>query len=196
MVSSKASTVAQYLSELTAERRKAIAAVRKVIRDNLPAGYEEGMQYGMIGYFVPLSRFPDTYNGQPLGVAALASQKSYMALYLTCVYGDPKLETWFRQAFAKAGKKLDMGKSCVRFRTLADLPLDVIGETIARVGVDELLARYTEVRATTKTGKKEAAKKAKAKAAVRTTATAAKKPAAARTSTAKKPAIKKKQTRR
>jgi hypothetical protein len=146
MASSKATTVKEYLDELPAERRKAISAVRKTIRKHLPEGFKEGMQYGMIGYFIPLKRYPTTYNGQPLGIAALASQKNYMALYLMAVYGDPKLEKWFKSAFAKAGKKLDMGKSCVRFKSLDDLPLDVIGEVVSSVSVDDFIARYEAVK--------------------------------------------------
>src|SRR5690606_32559995 len=132
-------------------------------------GYEEAMQYGMIGYCVPLSRYPDTYNGQPLGIAALASQKQYMSLYLMAVYGDPKTEAWFRDAFAKAGKKLDMGKSCVRFKTLEDLPLDVIGQAIARVSVEQYIARVESVQGSArkarakKPSKKKPAKKKPAK---------------------------------
>jgi hypothetical protein len=175
MVSSKATTVAKYLAELPADRRAAISRVRDTILANLPEGYEEGMQYGMIGYYVPLSRFGDTYNGQPAGIAALASQKQYMALYLMTVYGDPKTEAWFRGAFAKAGKKLDMGKSCVRFKTLEDLPLSVIGETIARVGVDEFLAKMQAVKGSAR--KARAAKKAPAKKTPAKKASAKKAPA-------------------
>jgi len=142
---SSAASVEQYLASLPADRRDAIARVREVVNANLPAGYEEGIQFGMIGWYVPLARYPQTYNGQPLGVAALASQKNHMALYLMSVYGDPALETWFRKAFAAAGKKLDMGKSCVRFKQLDALPLAVIGETIAKVPVDAFLARYEAV---------------------------------------------------
>jgi hypothetical protein len=104
------------------------------------------MQYGMIGYYVPLERFPDTYNGQPLGLAAMASQKGYMSLYLDTVYGDPETDLWFRERYAASGKKLDMGKSCVRFRKLDDLPLDLVAETIARTPVDRYIERYEAVR--------------------------------------------------
>ena len=138
----KAKTVEQYLRALPAERRAAIAAVRKVILKNLPKGYEEAMNWGAIVYQVPLSRLPDTYNGQPLCYAALASNKSYMTLHLMTVYGDKATEKWFREHFKASGKKLDMGKACVHFRKLEDLPLDVIGETIARVPVDEYIRRY------------------------------------------------------
>ncbi len=146
MVSSDATTPEAYLASLPADRREAIAAVRDVVNANLPPGYREGMGYGMIGWVVPLERFPDTYNGQPLPLAGLASQKRYMSLYLNTVYGDPETERWFRERYAASGKKLDMGKSCVRFRRLEDLPLDVIGETIARVPVDRYIERYAAAR--------------------------------------------------
>ncbi len=135
---SDSGTVDAYLSELPDDRRAAIAAVRAVIREHLPPGFEEGMQYGMIGYHVPLERFSDTYNGQPLAAAALASQKRHMALYLMGVYGDE--DSRFREQWQATGKKLDMGKSCVRFRRLNDVPLEVVGEAIARTSVEELIA--------------------------------------------------------
>jgi hypothetical protein len=142
----EASSPDEYIAQLPPDRREAISAVREVIRRNLPAGPEEGIDFGMISYHVPLDRFPDTYNGHPLGLAALANQKNYMALYLNNVYGDPKTETWFRERYAASGKRLDMGKSCVRFRRLEDLPLDVIGETIARTDLDRYLAHYQAAR--------------------------------------------------
>jgi hypothetical protein len=148
-----ATTVGAYLAKLPADRRDAIARVREVVNANLPTGFAEGVQYGMISWYVPRSRFPDTYNGQPLAIASLASQKNYMALYLMSAYGDPGLAAWFRDAFAKAGKKLDMGKSCVRFKSIDALPLDVIGETIRRVSVDAFLAQYENVRASSKRAK-------------------------------------------
>ena len=138
----KAMTVDQYMAQLPADRRETIAAVRDCVNANLPDGFVEGIQYGMIGWYVPLDRYPDTYNGQPLGVAALAAQKSHNALYLMTVYGDPALETWFTKAFAKAGKKLDMGKSCVRFKSADDLPLDAIGRLVAEVPPERLIAAY------------------------------------------------------
>jgi hypothetical protein len=146
MVSSAAKTADAYIASLPKDRKDAVNAVRNLVNAYLPAGYEEGMQYGMIGWYIPLARYPDTYNKQPIGIAALASQKNYMALYLTSVYGDKTLEKWFKAAFAKAGKKLDMGKSCVRFKKLDDLPLDVIGETIGKVSVDDLIAKYEAVK--------------------------------------------------
>ena len=151
MSTSMAMTPDEYLAALSEERRAALGTVRNVINDNLPAGFREGMQYGMIGWYVPLERFPDTYNGQPLGLAALASQKSYMSLYLNSVYGDRQTEAWFRHRWAETDKKLDMGKSCVRFRRLEDLPLDLIGETIARVDLDDFLRRYSAARGSSRT---------------------------------------------
>jgi hypothetical protein len=146
LASSEARTPDEYLAALPPDRRQAINAVRDVILRNLPAGYEEGIEFGMISYHVPLERFADTYNGHPLGLAALASQKRYMALYLNNVYGDRDTEAWFRERYAASGKRLDMGKSCVRFRKVEDLPLDVIGETIARTDLDRYLAHYRAAR--------------------------------------------------
>jgi hypothetical protein len=136
VASSRASTVAQYLRELPADRRRTIAAVRAVIRRNLPAGYQESVGWGMIVYSVPLSLYPDTYNGQPMMYAALASQKNYCSLHLMAVYASPERLAALKAAFKQAGKKLDMGKACVRFRTPEDLPLDAIGAAIAAVPLD------------------------------------------------------------
>lgn len=136
----------QYLAELPDDRRAALAAVRAVILANLPEGYVEAMRWGMISYEVPLETCPDTYNGQPLSYAALASQKRHMALYLSNVYASPELTARLQQGFADAGLKLDMGKSCVRFTRLEKLPLDVIGEMIAATSVDEFIALSTEAR--------------------------------------------------
>lgn len=135
-------TISEYLESLPPDRRKAVEQLCKIVRKNLPKGYEEGIEFGMPSWFVPLSRYPNTYNKRPLQIAAIASQKGYMSLYLTAVYGDPATRTWFQKAFADAGKKLDMGKSCVRFKALDDLPLDVIGKAVARVSVDAYLAQY------------------------------------------------------
>ena len=146
MVMSKAATVADYLAELPADRRRTISAVRAVIRKSLPKGYKESVGYGMICYAVPLSTYADTYNGQPLCYAALASQKNYCALYLMNVYGDTQTAKAFRDGFKKACKKLDMGKSCVRFKTADDLPLDVIGKTIAATPVTAFIGQYERTR--------------------------------------------------
>ena len=149
MAPSTAATVEQYLASLPADRRAAIARVRDAVNARLPAGYEETMQYGMISWIVPRSRLAATYNGQPLSLASLASQKQHMALYLMSVYGDAKLSAWFRDAFRAAGKKLDMGKSCVRFKAIDALPLDVISEAISRVSVDAYVAAYEASRSKT-----------------------------------------------
>ena len=142
MVRSSAATPEEYLAELSPERREAVSAVREVILDNLPEGYEEGMQYGMISYHVPLELFPSTYNGRPLGVAALASQKNYMSLYLLGVCYDPATERRFKERFAASGKKLDMGRGCVRFRRLDDLPLEVIVGAISSVSPEDLIGYH------------------------------------------------------
>jgi hypothetical protein len=146
MASSTAASVEEYLAELPDDRRPAIEAVRGVILANLPPGFEETMQYGMISYVIPLSRYPDTYNKQPLAIASLANQKRHMALYLTNIYADEGDESWFRAAWTAAGKRLDMGKSCVRFKRLADVPLEVVGEAIARTSVDDFIAQYERSR--------------------------------------------------
>ena len=152
---SKAKTVREYLAELPADRRAALEAVRAAILENLAGGYEEGMQYGMIGYYVPHSIYPAGYHcdpKQPLPFASLASQKNHMAVYLMCGYGNPQHEQWFRREWAKTGKKLDMGKSCIRFKKVEDLALDVLGRAIARVPVSTYIASYEA--ATKSSGKK------------------------------------------
>ncbi len=147
MVSSSAETVDQYLSELPDDRRESIAEVRQTILDNLPDGYVEAMSWGMISYEVPLDTYPDSYNGKPLMYAALASQKNHMAIYLTAVYGDPETKDWFIDEYKATGKKLDMGKSCVRFKSLEQLPLEVVGEAIARVPVEDFIGVVEAARA-------------------------------------------------
>ena len=146
MVRSAAGTVEEYLGKLSAERREAVAAVREVALANLPDGYVEAMNWGMISWEVPLTRYPNTYNKQPLMYAALASQKNYMSLYLMCVYADEDDRARFEERFRASGKRLNMGKSCVRFRRVEDLPLDLIGEVIASTSVDEYIRRYEAAR--------------------------------------------------
>ena len=139
-------TVSAYLKSLPADHRRALGAVRKVVRQHLPAGYEEAMNWGMITYQVPLRICPDTYNGQPLMYAALASQKRYMAVYLTGIYASPEAYRAFEKAYKATGKRWDVGKSCVRFRTLDDLPLELIGQTIASMSVEAFVTRVTAAR--------------------------------------------------
>jgi Domain of unknown function (DU1801) len=146
---SKATTVEQYLAELPEDRRRALEAVRKVVLKNLDKDYEEGIQYGMIGYYVPHRVYPSGYHcdpRQPLPFANLASQKNHMALYMMCIYGDSEHARWFQEAWAKTGKKLDMGKACIRFKKVEDLALDVIGEAIKRVPAKKYIA-YCEASA-------------------------------------------------
>ena len=134
---SGAATVAEYLDELPPERREAVSAVREVILANLPDGYEEMMDFGMIAYSVPLYRYPNTYNGHPLSYAGIASEKSYVSVHLMNIYSDADTERWFVDSYRATGKRLDMGKSCVRFRKLDDLPLDLIGEAVGRTPMEE-----------------------------------------------------------
>lgn len=152
---STATTVKQYLAELADDRRTTLEALRKVILKNLDKGYEEGMQYGHIGYYVPHKLFPAGYHcdpKQPLPFAALASQKNHLAIYMMGVYcgcvdhttGETADARWFRDAWGKTGKKLDMGKSCVRFKKLDDVALDVVGEAIKRMPVKEFIKRYLD----------------------------------------------------
>lgn len=148
IMQSKASTVAQYLKELPAERRAAIGAVRAVIRKCVDPLIEEGMQYGMIGYYIPHSVYPPGYHcdpKQPLPFICLASQKNYMSLYLGCIYGRPEVEKNFRATWAKTGKRLDMGKACLRFRRVEDLALDLIADSIRGISVREFIAFYESV---------------------------------------------------
>jgi len=146
VVTSDAESVDEYLAELAADRRATVAAVRDVILEHLPDGFAEGMQYGMIGYYIPLERYPDTYNGQPLAIAALANQKRYVSLYLMGIYANEDDAWWFREQWNLTGKRLDMGKSCVRFRKLDDVPLDVVGAAIARVSAADFIADYERAR--------------------------------------------------
>lgn len=205
MVSSSAKSVADYLNELPPERREVVAALRQRILKHLPKGYEEMMLWGMLVYVVPLKHYPNTYNGQPLAYAALAAQKNAYSLYLNVAYGDNAIDRAFRQAFAEAGKKLDMGKSCVRFKKLEDLVLEAVDQVIASTPVEAFLAGHEQVRAATKTGQRDAAtsKKAAAKTVAASKAVskaASKKPApksaAAKTGSAQKSAAKKASARK
>jgi uncharacterized protein YdhG (YjbR/CyaY superfamily) len=143
---SSAATVEEYLASLPDDRREAVSTVRDVVNKHLPDGYAEQMDWGMISWVVPLADYPDTYNKKPLCFAALASQKNHLAVYLMGVYQGGPEEAWFRQQYADRGLKLDMGKSCVRFRRLEELPLDVLGEVIAMTPVHEFIARYEDSR--------------------------------------------------
>lgn len=199
---SKAATVAEYMAQLPEDRRAAIEAVRAVFRKNMDADIEEGMQYGMIGYYVPHKVFPAGYHcdpKQPLPYAGLASQKGHMSLYMMSLYiaagaarpeGGADQEKWFRAAWAKTGKKLDMGKACIRFKKLDDLALDVIGEAIRRVPSKKYIADYQTLLARGAAGKgKPAARSAAAKKPV-TKSAAVKKVSKPKAAGAKKKAAK------
>jgi uncharacterized protein YdhG (YjbR/CyaY superfamily) len=140
MPSEKPTSVTAYLAQLPADRRKELERVRAVLRKHLPKGYKESFGHGMIAWVVPLERYPDTYNGQALVYAALAAQKNYLSLYLMCAYGSPPLAQKLRDGFAAAGKKLNMGKSCIRFATADDLDLDSIAQVVAAVPLDKYVA--------------------------------------------------------
>ena len=142
--SARPSTVAGYLRALPSEQRGVLTKLRQVIRKHLPKGYKEATNWGAITYEVPLKRCPDTYNGQPLCYLAIAAQKNYLSLYLMTVYGDPAKKKQLEDGFARAGKRLDMGKSCIRFRSLDDLPLDTVADIIASTPVDTYVAAYRE----------------------------------------------------
>ena len=142
MVSSKAHTVDQYLAELPDDRRADVEIVRDMVLENLPEGYVETMRWGMITYEVPLDTYPDTYNGQPLMFAALAAQKRHLALYLTNVSFVPGGEERFKARYLETGKKLDMGRSCLRFKNADDLAIDLVAETIRSTSLDDFIEGY------------------------------------------------------
>jgi hypothetical protein len=161
MVTSRAESVEQYLAELPDDRRALVEAIRDVVNANLPDGYQEAMQYGMIGWSVPHARYPAGYHAdprQPLPLAALAAQTQYVSLYLMGVYcgcGErsatgESVETdearWFRDAWVATGRRLDMGTACVRMKRHDDVAFDVIAEAIRRLPVEEYIARYEAVR--------------------------------------------------
>jgi len=146
MATINATTVGGYLEALPANRRETVRTVRQLVLDNLHSGFEECLAFGMIAYVVPLARYPTTYNGQPLMYAALASQKNYLTLHLSAVYGDGEQE--FRAAYALTGKKLDMGESCVRIRSLDALATEPVAAAVSKLTVDEFIAQYERSRAT------------------------------------------------
>ncbi len=138
--------ISDYLAELPEDRREAIDAVRTVITAHLPDGVVESLSWGMISYEIPLATYSPTYNGKPLLYAALASQKNYMSLYLNCAYAAEPVRAEFERAYRESGKRMDLGKSCVRFRQLDDLPLEAVGEAIGAMTVSEFLAAYEDAR--------------------------------------------------
>lgn len=143
---SKAVTVDDYIKELPEDRKAAITKLRSVIKKHLPKGFKEGMSYGMMGYFVPHSIYPAGYHcnpKDPLPFMGMASQKNFISFYHMGIYGDPKLLKWFTDEYSKAGVgKLDMGKSCVRFKKMENIPFDLIGKLVSKISVDDWIACY------------------------------------------------------
>lgn len=146
MATAPSSEATKFLEALPLDQREALAAVRRVVLKHLPSGYVERLSGKFINYEVPLERYPETYNGQPLMFAALTPQKNYCALYLVSAYQDPSAERALRAGFKAAGKKLDMGKSCVRFREAADLALDVIGSVVRDSPLKAFIAQHEAAR--------------------------------------------------
>ena len=139
-------TVEDYMEALPPDRKETITKLRKIIQDNLPEGFEENFSYGMIGYVIPLSRYPRGYHAkkdEPLPFLSLASQKNYIALYHMGLYAKKELEDWFREEYTKRiSSKLDMGKSCIRFKNLQNIPYDLIAELCSKITVNEYITAY------------------------------------------------------
>jgi len=168
-----ASPVTEYLAKLPTDHRDALNEVRREINRALPPGYEEGIQFGMISWFVPLSTYPAGYGGnpkQPLTLIGLASRKSYMALHMICFYGQPTLLEWFKAQYGKSGKKLDMGQGCLRFKSLSDLALDVVAGTLTQLPVSKYAAGYQAMRDAMGKGKAKSKPAAKTRAPAKKTA--------------------------
>jgi hypothetical protein len=146
-MNSDATTIEGYLSGLEPDRQAVVRAVRDVVSAAMPAGYDEAVAWGMITWSVPLERYPETYNGQPLGYVALAAQKRHYSLYLMGLHGDSEQDRDFRSRWLASGRRLDMGKSCLRFKRLEDLDLDLVAEVVASTPVDDFLATYERDRA-------------------------------------------------
>jgi uncharacterized protein YdhG (YjbR/CyaY superfamily) len=141
----KAANIEEYLNALPEDRRAAVEAVRKVIRKNIDKKFEEGMQYGMPAWYVPHRIYPAGYHcdpTQPVPFVSVASQKSHVAIYMFCIYAAPGEAERFERAWKATGKKLDMGKGCVRFKKLEDVPLEVVGDAIKRATMKQFLEHY------------------------------------------------------
>ena len=150
MSDSKKESIEEYISSLPTDKHETINQMRALIIAALPSGYEEQIRWGMLSYEVPLDIYPNTYNRQPLLYAALAANKSYYSLYLMSIYQDANLFNRIREAFTSVGNKMNMGKSCLRFKQTADLPLEAIKQVIAAVPLDEFIARYEQITANRK----------------------------------------------
>lgn len=143
---SKAATVDAYIAELPEDRQKALTELRKVVKKSLPKGFQETMGYGMMGYSVPHSLYPAGYHcnpKDPLPFMGMASQKNFIAVYHMGIYADPKLLKWFTEAHAKASpKRLDMGKSCIRYKKAEDIPYKLIGELASKISPQDWIKMY------------------------------------------------------
>ena len=195
---SPASSVAEYLASLPEERRLALEEIRKTIRANLHRDFEEGMQYGMIGYYLPHAKYPDGYHcdpTQPLPFAAVASQKNHISLYLYCVYASEEDRSTFVEEWTATGQRLDMGSSCVRAKRLDQIPLEVVGRALRRMDSKRFVECYEASLDNSAGGRKVAARKPRKPAAKKVAAkkTAAKKTAAKKTAV-RKPAQRSKRT--
>ena len=146
---SKATTPDQYIAELPEDRKEVMQKLRETVKKNLPKGFEETMQYGMLGYVVPHSIYPDGYHCNPkdaLPFMALASQKNHIGFYHMGIYSDPDLMKWFMEEYPKhATGKLDMGKSCIRFKNPKKIPFELLGELTTKVSVAEWIAKYESI---------------------------------------------------
>ena len=143
---SKATTVEQYIAELPEERKKAVSDLRKVVKKNLPKGFKEVMGYGMIGYVIPHSMYPDGYHcnpKDPLPFMNIASQKNFIAVYNMGLYSSPKILKWFTDEYEKTQMgKLDMGKSCIRFKKMDKIPYELIGQLAAKITPTQWIEHY------------------------------------------------------
>jgi hypothetical protein len=147
---SEATTTQEYLDELPRDRAEALSVVLAALRASLPKGLEENMNWGMVTFEVPLAIYPKTYNGQPLMHTAVANQKKHMAIYMSCLYGEGQGRDEFVEAYKATGKRMDLGKGCLRFRKLDDLPLDLITEYSGRLTIERLCAIHDETTANRK----------------------------------------------
>lgn len=146
MVSSKAETAQKYLEELNTERRETLEKIRKIILENIPKGFVEEMQYGMICYNIPIEKYPNTYNKKALTIAAIASQKNYASLYLMGIYADKEMEKWFKGELIKSSKNMKMGKSCINFKKIEDLDLELIKKVIEKITPEKYIEMYEKSR--------------------------------------------------
>ncbi|MBI3475984.1 MAG: DUF1801 domain-containing protein [Acidobacteria bacterium] len=167
---SNVKTPEQYIASLPADRAKTISTVRALVNKHIPRGYDECLTWGTIGWTIPLSRYPDTYNQQPICYVALAAQKNFCSLYLMGAFWSARQLEQLKAAFKTAGKKLDMGKCCVHFQSPDDLPLAAIGKLIAAISSEQWIEMYEQSRSKTKSGqaqKKKLGAQSKSKAAAK-----------------------------